>query len=188
LAVHGVIGGMVWTLLGSGAVLAAMGGMFSPNGSTPAAASTLTRADSGVQEPTFPRVPADSGTGRRIVFDQSDQRVWLVAADGKVQNSSLVTGSDRGNVRAGSYRVQSRTRYARAYNGSGRFEFFVRFTTGRKAPIGFHSVTVNKQGQLVHARADLGTPSTPGCVELWRTDAEVLWDFAPVGTPVVVTA
>lgn len=185
---HGVIGGLVWTLLGSGAVLAALGGMFSPSGSTPAAASTLTRADSGTDEPTFPRAPADSGTGRRIVFDQSEQRVWLVASDGEVEHSSLVTGSDRGNVRAGSYRVQSRTRYARAYNGSGRFEFFVRFTAGRKAAIGFHSVTVNRQGQLVHARSDLGTPSTPGCVELWRADAEVLWDFAPVGTPVVVTA
>jgi lipoprotein-anchoring transpeptidase ErfK/SrfK len=188
LAVHGVVGSLVWTLLGAGAVLAALGGMFSPSGSTTAAATTLARADSDTHEPTFPRVPADSGTGRRIIFDQSDQRVWLVASDGEVQHSSLVTGSDRGNVHPGSYRVQSRTRYARAYNGSGRFEFFVRFTTGHKSAIGFHSVTVNKQGQLVHARADLGIPSTPGCVELWRVDAEVLWNFAPVGTPVVVTA
>lgn len=188
MAVHSVVGGMVWTLLGSAGVLAALGGVFSPSGSTTAAASTLARADSGIHGPTFPRPPAHSGTGRRIIFDQSEQRVWLVASDGEVQQSSLVTGSDRGNVHPGSYRVQSRTRYARAYNGSGRFEFFVRFTTGHKSAIGFHSVTVNKQGEFVHARADLGTPSTPGCVELWRGDAEVLWDFAPVGTPVVVTA
>lgn len=155
----------------------------------PAAASTLAKTSAaGANGPAFPRLPADSGTGRRIVFDQSEQRVWLVATDGEVLLSSLVTGSDRDNVRPGVYGVQSRTRYARAYNGSGTFEFFVRFTTGRRAPIGFHSVTVDKQGQLVHARADLGTPSTPGCVELWRTDAEVLWEFAPVGTPVVVTA
>lgn len=114
--------------------------------------------------------------------------MWLVAGDGEVQRSYLVTGSNRDNVWPGTYRVTSRTRHARAYNGSGRFEFFVRFTEGRNAPIGFHSLTVDRNGRLVHTRDDLGTPRTPGCVEQWREDAIALWDFAPVGTSVVVTS
>lgn len=122
-----------------------------------------------------------------MVFDQSAQRVWLVAADDEVKRSYLVSGSNRNNVRPGSYRVDSRSRHARAYKGRGTFEFFVRFTRGRNAPIGFHAVTV-KDGRLVYAREDLGTPRTPGCVELWRDDAETLWKFAPLGTRVVVTA
>lgn len=186
MAFHGVVGGMVWALLGAAVTAAALGGLFSTSAPTRAVASTMTKAAD--REVALPQPPAGSGEGRRIVFDQSEQRVWLMAAGGEVQRSYLVTGSNRGNVRPGEYRVQSKTRYARAYNGSGSFEFFVRFTSGRKAPIGFHSVTVNRSGELVHARADLGTPRTPGCVELWRDEAEVLWEFAPLGTPVVVTA
>ena len=161
---------------------ATLGGMFTASSPPPAMASSANR------EVALPELPAQSGHGRRIVFDQSDQRVWLVAADGEVERSYLVSGSSHDNVQPGTYQVKSRTRYARAYKGSGTFEYFVRFTQGRNAPIGFHSVTANKQGQLVYAREDLGTPRTPGCVEQWRDDAKVLWEFAPIGTRVEVTA
>lgn len=135
---------------------------------------------------TAPTPPSRSGHGRRIVFDQSEQRVWLVGTDETVRRSYLVTGSNRGNLQPDTYQVTSRARHARSFRGSGTFEFFVRFAQGRNAPIGFHSVTAS-QGQLVYTRADLGRPRTPGCVEQWHDDAQALWAFAPVGTPVVVT-
>lgn len=122
------------------------------------------------------------------MFDQSDQRVWLVAADGEVKRSYLVTGSKEDNLRPGSYGVRSKTRHARPYRGGGKLEYFVKFAQGRTAAIGFHAVTVRENGTLVYARDELGTARTPGCVELWRNDARALWDFAPVGTRVVVTA
>jgi lipoprotein-anchoring transpeptidase ErfK/SrfK len=178
------VGGSVWILLVGAAVVAAMGGMFASTTPTRAAASTMTR--SVAPAPTRP-LPTDSGHGRRVVFDQSEQRVWLVAADGSVARTYRVTGSNRGNVSPGFYRVKSRTRYARTFRGGGTLEYFVRFTMGRRAPIGFHSVTMLNNGRLVYTRADLGTPHTPGCVEAWRNDARALWNFAPVGTPVVVT-
>ena len=34
--------------------------------------------------------------------------------------------------------------------------------------------------------AELGTPQSHGCVRQRRVDAKALWDFAPVGTRVVV--
>jgi hypothetical protein len=138
--------------------------------------------------PVLPQPPAASGHGRRIVFDQSEQRVWLMGSDGEVEHSYLVTGSNRGNLQPGTYGVKSKTRYARSYGGGGTLEYFVKFTQGHTASIGFHAVTVRRNGTLVYAREDLGTARTPGCVELWRDDARALWDFAPIGTPVVVTA
>ena len=111
----------------------------------------------------------------------------MVASDGAVVRTYLVSGSNRDNVQPGSYVVTSRSRHARAYNGNGTFEYFVRFTEGRNAPIGFHSVTVNQEGHYVHAREDLGVPRTPGCVEQWPDDAAALWSFAPLGTRVNVT-
>lgn len=136
----------------------------------------------------LPKPPVGSGHGRRIVFDQSDQRVWLVGAGGDAEHSYLVTGSNRGNLRPGFYAVKSKTRHARTYRGGGTLEYFVTFTQGRTAAIGFHAVTVRPNGTLVYAREDLGKARTPGCVELWRDAARELWEFAPIGTPVVVTA
>ena len=136
----------------------------------------------------LPPLPTHSGQGRRIVFDQSDQRVWLVAADGETKRSYLVTGSKWDNLRPGSYGVKSKIRHARTYRGGGTFEYFVKFAEGRTSAIGFHAVTVRNNGTLVYARDDVGTARTPGCVEAMPEDARALWEFAPVGTKVIVTA
>ncbi len=133
-------------------------------------------------------LPAGSGTGYRIVFDQGDQRVWLVRADGSVERTYLVSGSRFDNLQPGSYRVQSKSRTATAFDGSGTMEYFVRFATGFSEPIGFHSVPKYHSGELEQTREQLGTPLSAGCVRQWLPDAIALWDFAPIGTRVVVTA
>lgn len=135
-----------------------------------------------------PGLPADSGDGRRIVFSESDQRVWLVGDDGSVERSYLVSGSRFDNLDPGTYAVQSRTRQATAFDYSGTMEYFVRFATGFSEPIGFHSVPRDNAGDLEQTRAQLGTPLSAGCVRQWEPDAIALWEFAPVGTTVVVTA
>ena len=135
-----------------------------------------------------PAVPAASGSGRRIVFDQGDQRVWLVDDGNDVERTYLVSGSRFDNLQPGSYQVLSRTRQATAFDASGTMEYFVRFATGYSEPIGFHSVPRDNAGQLEQTKAQLGTPLSAGCVRQWQPDAIALWDFAPVGTPVVVTA
>ena len=98
-------------------------------------------------------LPAGSGTGRRIVFDQSDQRVWLVDDDSTVERTYLVSGSRFNNLQPGSYTVQSKSRHATAFDSSGTMEYFVRFATGFSAPIGFHTVPRYNNGQ---PRADQG--------------------------------
>ncbi|MEO6606115.1 MAG: L,D-transpeptidase [Aeromicrobium sp.] len=133
-------------------------------------------------------LPAGSGTGMRIVFDQSDQRVWLVKADGSVERTYLVSGSRFNNLQPGSYTVQSKSRTAGAFDGSGTMEYFVRFATGFSEPIGFHSVPHDNAGVLEQTKAQLGTRLSAGCVRQWLPDAIALWDFAPIGTNVVVTA
>lgn len=133
-------------------------------------------------------LPAGSGTGRRIVFDESDQRVWLVGKDGAVERTYLVSGSRFDNLDPGTYAVQSKSRHATAFDGTGTMEYFVRFTTGATAPIGFHSVPRYNNGELEQTKAQLGTPLSAGCIRQWMPDAIALWDFATVGTKVVVTA
>lgn len=153
----------------------------------PTATPTADAVDADV-EVKVPAVPAGSGTGRRIVFDQSDQRVWLVEDDGTVARTYPVSGSRFDNLKPGSYAVQSKQEHATAFDASGTMDYFVRFATGYSEPIGFHTVPRDNAGKLEQTRAQLGTPLSAGCVRQWRDDAIALWDFAPVGTKVTVTA
>jgi hypothetical protein len=134
-------------------------------------------------------LPADSGAGRRIVFDQSDQRVWLVGArDDQVQRTYLVSGSTSDNLQPGTYAVYSTSRWAVGVDDSGVMQYFVRFTQGPTgAAIGFHTIPT-KNGVPQQTKAQLGTPQSHGCIRQNLPDAVALWNFAPVGTKVVVVA
>ena len=130
-------------------------------------------------------LPARSGTGRRIVFSEGRQRVWLVKADDTVRRTYLVSGSLTDNLHPGTYEVYSRSQQAWGINDSGTMKYFVRFTHGENAAIGFHDIPVD-EGHLVQSVRQLGTPQSHGCIRQRRTDAIALWKFAPLGTTVVV--
>lgn len=135
-----------------------------------------------------PAPPSGSGSGQRIVFDQSDQRVWLIESDGKVDRTYLVSGSRFANLKPGSYQVQSKQRHATSFDYTGSMEYFIRFATGFSAPIGFHAIPVYNNGKLEQSVAELGQPLSAGCIRQKKSDAKYLWDWAPIGMPVVVTA
>lgn len=132
-------------------------------------------------------LPAGSGSGRRIVFSESRQRVWLVEGGKHVARTYLVSGSLYDNLDPGTYSVYSRSEQAYGVDDSGTMKYFVRFTQGESAAIGFHDIPVD-DGKLVQSVAQLGTPRSHGCIRQKRSDAIALWDFAPLGTTVVVTA
>jgi hypothetical protein len=171
------------------------GGSDDAGGAISLAADALTRltvtdtsgdppATEGRAAPT--PVPEDSGSGKRVVFDMGDQRVWLVREDGSVERSYLVSGSIYDNLDAGDYEVYSRSEHATGIDDSGTMRFMVRFAHGDRAAIGFHDIPVD-DGELVQTRSQLGTQLSHGCIRQWRPDARALWRFAPVGTTVVVT-
>ena len=131
-------------------------------------------------------LPEASGDGRRIVFSISQQRVWLVSSGTQVASTYLVSGSLTNNLQPGTYSVYSRSRNAVGIDDSGTMEYFVRFTRGDNAAIGFHTIPV-LDGQPLQTEAQLGTPQSHGCIRQRTDDAIRLWEFAPLGTRVVVT-
>ena len=154
-----------------------------------AGAPSTERPDQGSSaDSTSPPAPASSGDGKRVVFDQSDQRVWLVDADGAVVRTYRVSGSVHDNLQPGTYQVYSRSRDAVSFDGRETMGYMVRFTQGKHAPIGFHDIPRRHDGSLVETRDQLGTPMSAGCIRQWPADAMALWRFAPVGTAVVVVA
>ena len=148
--------------------------------------STRPARSAGGSARSLPSPPARSGAGRRVVFSESRQRVWLVGTGGAVRRSYLVSGSRYDNLLPGSYRVFSRSARAWSFDGSGTMRWFVRFAHGRTAAIGFHDIPVGPAGP-VQAPAQLGTPQSHGCIRQHPRDARALWRFAPLGTRVVVT-
>lgn len=170
-----------------------------PTSSTPSSTPTATPSEEPTvaagklaETPTTSGSPADpatlpagSGSGRRVVFSIEAQRVWLVDAKDRPVSTYLVSGSVTDNLRPGRYDVYSRSRWAVGIDDSGVMEYFVRFTRGQNAPIGFHSIPT-KNGDPLQTERQLGTPQSHGCIRQRLSDAVRLWNFAPVGTDVVV--
>jgi len=160
--------------------------------STPAPSETPAEDGPGVatvvpaKHRSYP-LPADSGSGRRVVFDQSQQRVWLVSRSGDVLRTYLVSGSVSDNLDPGSYQVYSRSSRAFGIDGASTMRWFVRFTAGDSAAIGFHDIP-EEAGLPVQNLSQLGTPQSHGCIRQREPDARAMWKFAPLETWVYVVA
>lgn len=149
----------------------------------PPPASTAGPVDAGI--PGAPAVPPNSGTGRRVVYSVGAQRVWLVNEGESLHGTWLVSGR-AGEPNPGNYSVFSRSRHARAQAPGIRMEFMVRFARTPGLPIGFHSIPVNRRGRQIQTVEELGTYQSLGCVRQRYEDAVVMWEFAQIGTPVIV--
>ncbi len=137
--------------------------------------------------PTAPpapaRAPTGSGAGRRIVYCVGCQRVWLVEANEAVSRTYLVSGR-AGVPRVGTYSVFSKSTVATS--GSVTLAYMVRFAHGRSLAIGFHAIPRDRHGRPIQTEAELGQYRSHGCVRQSDGDALALWNFAPLGTKVVV--
>ena len=122
-----------------------------------------------------------------MIFDLSDQQVWLLRADDTVARTYLASGSRYGQLRPGNYKVFSKSSITTSWNSNARMQYMVRFARGPQANIGFHSIPRYPNGHYSQTEAQLGYPLSDGCVRQRLSDAKALWDFTPVGTPVIVT-
>jgi hypothetical protein len=107
----------------------------------------------------------------------------LVEEDGTVARTHLVSGR-RNFPRSGTFSVFSKSATSRA--GSLTLEYMVRWYQARRLAVGFHAIPVNRRGRPIQSEAQLGTPLSRGCVRQRLEDARFLWDWAPIGTTVVV--
>ncbi len=137
--------------------------------------------------PPYPAIPADSGSGRRIVYGNTAQRVWLIEADGSVFDSYAVSGR-RDRPSPGTYAVYSKSEKAWAGHDGITMDHMVRFAHGRSLAIGFHSIPVDAAGTPLQTLAELGSHRSAGCVRQEAGKAAQLYGWAEIGTTVVVLA
>ncbi len=131
-------------------------------------------------------VPAGSGDGRRIVYSKGIQRIWLIDDDGTVFDTHRVSGRmDQPDY--GTYVVRSRSEYTCSNAHSDIcMRWMVRFAWSRRGDnIGFHEIP-KRNGVPLQTDAQLGRPLSGGCVRQATADASVTWNWANIGTVVVV--
>jgi len=153
----------------------------------PIGAFAVSQNDSGYWMVTngAPEVPENSGDGRRIIFSHQLHRVWLVEDGGSVAGTFFVSG--RANKpKPGAYQVFSKSRHTIAGHDDIRMEYMVRFTWGVEQAIGFHNIPIDGFGEAMQSEAQLGTYRSEGCVRLRDDQAAILFNWAKVGTDVVV--
>ena len=63
----------------------------------------------------------------------------------------------------------------------------LRVRARRAAPIDIHGIPLEPDGTPIEPDSLLGTPESHGCVRMNQADAEFVWNWATVGTTVVVT-
>jgi hypothetical protein len=132
-----------------------------------------------------PPVPSDSGEGRRIVYSNSGQRVWLVESDGVVIDTYLVSGKE-GVPAPGDYEVFSKSEVAYAGHDDITMSHMVRFAHGQNLAIGFHAIPNDGNGLPLQTEEELGAYRSAGCVRQSPGQAAALYEWAEEGTVVVV--
>ena len=131
-------------------------------------------------------VPNKSGTGRRIVYANRQQRVWVINADNKVIRTFPVSGM-LGQPGNGTFSVFSKspTSYSPEFAGV-TFRFMTRFAIGRNGGnIGFHEIPI-RNSKPMQTVDELGAFKGSGCLRSSTQDALFIYQWATLGTKVVV--
>ena len=133
--------------------------------------------------------PIDGGNGRRVVYSKSQQTVWVYDETNTIIKMHRVSGrQDPRDPSPGTYQVWSRSLSTFAINNpSITWKYMIRFAKGdRDGNIGFHEIPY-QYGQPVQSVDQLGEALSGGCVRQTPEDALWMWNWAQIGTVVVVT-
>jgi len=141
----------------------------------------------GDDAPPRPPPYPDVGNGKRIIYSNGQQRVWLIDANERLVDTYLVSGR-KGIPYNGTYTVFSKSVNAWAPYGGITMKHMVRFvrpgTWGNQWSYGFHSIPRYPGGQPMQTEDQLGTWRSGGCVRQADHKAEALFAWADIGTVV----
>ena len=184
------------SIMGSASVASASAGTNDSATSTATSTTTSTTTSTIATTITSPTtetvfvevapVPAKSGTGRRIVYANRQQRVWVINTNNKVIRTFLVSGMLR-QPGKGTFRVFSKSPSSFSPEFAGvTFRFMTRFAIGRNGGnVGFHEIPL-RYGKLMQTVDELGAFKGSGCLRSSTQDARFIYRWATLGTKVVV--
>lgn len=142
-------------------------------------------------------VPEKSGKGRRIVYANMDNWVWIIEEDGTIALSVPVSGMKL-VPKPKIYKVFSKSEFSQSiFFPEIKMKWSTRFaiSPNGKNTIAFHEIPTcawtggqcDKKG-LMQTEEQLGTFQSGGCIRMAPRDAEFLFNWVEMGTKVVVLA
>jgi LysM repeat protein len=131
-----------------------------------------------------PAAPNSTGVAsRRIVVDLSDQRMYVYQNGQLLWNWVISTGRPGQETAVGNYQVQNKIPNAYAYTWSLQMPYWLGIYWAGSLQNGIHALPIQANGQRLWA-GYLGQRVSFGCIILGTQNAQTLYNWATVGTPV----
>lgn len=131
--------------------------------------------------------PAGQATamGKKIEVSLSKQQV-MVWENGKViYTMKASTGKAPYLTRTGSFEILDKMPYAESSGLGWGMPYWMGIYFAGGTENGFHAMARLKDGSVLSTSV-LGRPATSGCIMLSDYDAKILYEWAPLGTPVII--
>jgi lipoprotein-anchoring transpeptidase ErfK/SrfK len=156
------------------------------DGHTNTDAASDTMADAASQSAATGVLPAGVPKKGKAIFVSVYQQRMYVYNNGKLVYQFVVsTGLPGRNTARGNFRVQSKIGEAWSSLWQLRMPYWMGIYNVGTYENGIHSLPINKRGVKLWA-GTLGRPASFGCVILGDKNAATLFNYAPVGTPVII--
>lgn len=137
---------------------------------------------SSLASPSTSNQPTGS---KRIVVDLSDQRLVTYQGNTQIHTFVVSTGMPGANTAPGTYRVLDKYPNAYASTWNLQMPYWLGIYWSGSLENGIHALPILPNGQRLWG-GYLGTRVTYGCVVLGTADARTLYQWAEVGTPVII--
>jgi len=141
---------------------------------------TVPGAGSSVASPA-----SGSGGGKRILIDLSEQHLYAYQGGTLVYSFVASTGIRSSPTRTGTFRVLDKIPNAYASTWGLQMPYWLGIYWAGTMENGIHALPILSNGQQLWA-GYLGTPVSYGCIVLGTYEARLLYEWAEVGTPVVI--
>jgi lipoprotein-anchoring transpeptidase ErfK/SrfK len=143
-------------------------------------------ADSALptQQAPEPLAVPSYGGGKYILVDISDQHMYVYEGDALIYSFVASTGIEN-STRAGTFAVQSKIPNAYASTWDLWMPNWLGIYWSHGLENGIHALPILSNGATLWA-GFLGRPVSYGCVVLGTYEAQVLYDWAEMGTPVEI--
>jgi LysM repeat protein len=139
---------------------------------------------SGTATASTPAVASARG-GKRIVVDLSEQHLYAYQGETLVYSFVASTGMPGAATRTGTFRVLDKIPNAYASTWNLQMPHWLGIYWAGSTENGIHALPILSNGQRLWA-GYLGTPVSYGCVVLGIQEARTLYEWAAVGTPVII--
>ena len=131
-----------------------------------------------------PTPPSASGK-KQIVVDKSEQRAYVYQGDALIWTFIVSTGEPGKETWNGTWAIRTKLPNAYASLWDLQMPYWLGFYHTGYLENGFHALPIMPDGTILWD-GYLGTPVSYGCVILSYTDAQTLYNWAEIGTEVIV--